>query len=198
MAGCCARPRRQTADDRLGALWAVLVATGIRESEALALQWSDVDLDEGLIEVHNTLHRIDGEWLLMETKTEKSERSIRVGPTTVAALKRHRLRQMEERLAAGIPGVDGLVFTTTRGMPINGSNLVAVLHKVTARLGIPTITVHGLRHMFVTHQLANGVPLAEVAAAAGHSSSRVTEAIYSHMSGKDLTAGAEVMERMVR
>jgi integrase len=187
-----------TASDRLGPLWAVIGTTGLRIAEALGLVWDDVDLDGGLIHVRHTLHRVDGEWQLHEPKTEKSRRSVPLAPATVGVLKRHKVRQMEERLAAGRPGSEGLVFATVRGQPIHPSNAVALLRAATDRLGLPRSTCHGLRHTVATVQLAKGVPVAQVAAWLGHSSSRVTEMVYGHLTGNDLTAGAEVMELMVR
>jgi integrase len=187
-----------TASDRLGPLWAVIGTTGLRISEALGLVWDDVDLDGGLIHVRHTLHRVDGAWQLHEPKTEKSRRSVPLAPATVTVLKRHKLRQMEERLAAGRPGSGGLVFTTVSGRPIHPSNAVALLHTATDRLGLPRCTVHSLRHSVATELTAKGVPIAIVAAWLGHSSSRITEQVYGHLTGSDLTAGAEVMERMVR
>jgi integrase len=69
------------------------------------------------------------------------------------------------------------------------------LHEVTDRLGLPRVTVHSLRHSTAITLIANGYPIAKVAAMLGHSSSRVTEMVYSHLTGDDIRDAAAVMER---
>ena len=58
-------------------LFALLVNTGLRRGEALALRWSDVDLDAGVLRVRGTLARVDGALVVTEPKTAKSRRSVR-------------------------------------------------------------------------------------------------------------------------
>ena len=93
--------------------------------------------------------------------------------------------QLEERLAAGAPTEDGLVFVTVRGLPVRGSNLMPPFHAALASLGLPAVTIHSLRHSAASALIASGYPIAKVAAILGHSSSRVTEMVYSHLTGKD-------------
>jgi integrase len=70
------------------------------------------------------------------------------------------------------------------------------LHFREARLGLPKVTMHSLRHSAATVLIAEGYPIAKVAAILGHSSSRVTEMVYAHLIGKDLVGAADVMEKM--
>ena len=59
-----------------------------------------------------------------EPKTSQSRRTIPVGPSTMEALRRHRLGQAEERLHAGSVWTDlDLVFSTEVGTPIDAGNL---------------------------------------------------------------------------
>lgn len=182
-----------TRDDRLHALWVLAATTGMRLAEMLALTWEDVTDDR--VTVRSTLHRIDGQWQRRGTKTDKSRRTIPLPEVTALALREHRRRQLEERAASGALGADGLVFTTERGRPIHGSNLPRVLHEHTDRLGLPRVTIHSLRHSCATLLISEGYPIAKVAAILGHSSSRVTEMVYSHLVGKDLEDAAPIMER---
>jgi integrase len=66
---------RAAEGSRYASLFALLVHTGLRRGEALALQWSDVDLARGMLRVRGTLSRIDGELLVTEPKTAKSKRT---------------------------------------------------------------------------------------------------------------------------
>jgi integrase len=59
----------------LCALWLLLVMTGLRRGEALALAWSDVDLDSGLMRVRRTLQRINGEFLSVSQKADVRDAS---------------------------------------------------------------------------------------------------------------------------
>jgi integrase len=183
-----------TRDDRYHALWTLAATSGMRQAEMLALTWDDIE--GSMVHVRRTLHFRDGEAVLDKPKTETSVRDVPIPPVTVAALREHRRAQLEERAAAGALGSEGLVFVTVRGLPIHGSNLMPALHAALARLGLPKVTMHSLRHSAATVLIAEGYPIAKVAAILGHSSSRVTEMVYAHLIGKDLVGAADVMERM--
>jgi len=178
-----------TRDDRYHALWTLAVTTGMRESEMLALRWSDVDLAGRTVSVSRTLHRTrpgdpdydrKDPWAFLPPKTDKSRRTIPLATVTVDALRAHERRQLEERMAAGKPG-KGLVFTTPAGQPIHGTNLLPLLYAHLERLGLPRVTIHDLRHSAATVLLASGVPLPVIAAILGHSTIRVTADLYAHV-----------------
>jgi integrase len=189
--------REGTKEDRLHAFWVLAATTGMREAEMLALTWDDVFLDGSKAELHSdrpnvskgpfpyirvrsTLQRVDGEWKLLDPKTEKSKRDVALPPVTVAALREHRIRQLAEQAKAGKLGKSGLVFTTERGRPIHGSNLTKVLYAHLERLGLPKVTVHDLRHSAATVLYAAGIPLESIADMLGHSTTRVTADLYRH------------------
>jgi hypothetical protein len=101
-------------EDRLGALYGLAISTGMRQ--LLALRWQDVDLDGGRVTIRHTLRL--GTRELAEPKTQRARRTLRLGADTVLALREHRRRQLEERLAAGRQWVDGdFVFSTGIGTP---------------------------------------------------------------------------------
>lgn len=179
-----------TRDDRYHALWTLALTTGMREAEMLGLRWSEVDLPGATVHVSRTLHRTKpgdpdydprDPWTLRPPKTDKSRRTIPLTAVATDALQAHRLRQSEERLAAGKGGKEGLVFTTPAGQPIHGSNLLPVLYGHLERLGLPRVTIHDLRHSAASVLLAQGVPLAVIAAILGHSTIRVTADLYAHV-----------------
>src|SRR4051812_7053656 len=86
--------------DRLETLFRVMRATGLRRGEALALHWSDVDLDTGLLRVRWTLSRTSQGLQLDEPKTDKSRRTVPLPRAAVETLRTHSARQDEERRAA--------------------------------------------------------------------------------------------------
>jgi integrase len=183
-----------TRGERLHAYWTLAATTGLRQAEMLGLTWADID--GATVHVHRTLLWEDGKPVLGRTKTETSVRDVPIPPVAIAALREHRRMQLEERAAAGVPTEEGLVFLTVRGQPIRGSNLMPPFRAALARLGLPPVTIHSLRHSAATVLIVSGYPIAKVAAILGHSSSRVTEMVYSHLTGKDTADAADVMERL--
>jgi integrase len=93
----------------------LIAATGLRRGEAFALPWSAVDLDAGLLRVVATVGRIDGRLVTSAPKTAKSRRTVPLDETVVAMLRRHRVEQKAERLAAHTWTERGLVFTDENG-----------------------------------------------------------------------------------
>ena len=91
------------AGDRLEALYTVALSLGLRQGEALGLRWQDVDLEAGTLAVRFQLQRVDGKPSLVEPKTPRSRRILALPALAVDAFRRHRVRQLEERLwrAAG-------------------------------------------------------------------------------------------------
>jgi integrase len=100
--------------------WTVALAVGLRQSEALGLRWTDVDLDNGTPSVRRGLHRVGGQGLVYEEpKAERSRRTLALPKQLVEALRTHRAAQLEERIAAGPLWEDNdLVFAQANGRPI--------------------------------------------------------------------------------
>ncbi|HEY7094953.1 MAG TPA: tyrosine-type recombinase/integrase, partial [Ktedonobacterales bacterium] len=89
--------------DRLEALYTLALTTGMRIGELCALRFVDVDLKAQALHVRCTLRYRNQDLYFFETpKTPKSRRRIALSAITVDALRAHRTRQLEERLAAGV------------------------------------------------------------------------------------------------
>lgn len=80
------------AGDRLEGLYRLMLATGLRRGEALALDWSDVDLEGGVVRVRRTLARTSKGLELSEPKTERSRRTVPLPRSAVETLRAHRSR----------------------------------------------------------------------------------------------------------
>lgn len=172
------------ADDRLCALYTLALTTGARLGELLALRWKDIDLDDKVLRINGTMQYIGGALSIQTPKTEGSRRAIALTSLGVDALRAHRKRQAEERLAIGPDWEDGdLVFCTPIGGPIDGRTLLrSDFYPLLARAGVPRVRFHDLRHSAATFLVSLGVPMAVVAQILGHSSIRVTGDTYSHVS----------------
>ena len=89
-----------TRDSRHHTAIVLAAATGLRKGEVLALPWSAVDLDAGLLRVTATVGRIGGALVVSAPKTARSRRVVPLDPAVVALLRGHRTEQKAEQLAA--------------------------------------------------------------------------------------------------
>ena len=179
-------------DSRLGAYVVLCLMTGIRTEEARALRWDHVNLDAGSIAVWRSV-RLGG-----DTKTSKSRRTLGLPQAVTEALREHRVRQDEEKLAAGELWRDhDLVFTTTIGTGLDAANVRRYFRGICRAAAIgEDWAPRELRTSFVSLLSASGVPVEEIARLAGHSSSRTTETIYRKELRPVLVKGAEVMDQI--
>jgi integrase len=158
------------------------ITAGLREGELLGLRWEDVDLDTGKLAVKRLLTRTsDG--LSFTTPKRGKARSVRLTGHTVAALKNHRKRQLEERLAAGsLWRENDLVFASTVGTPVDVGNLTyRSFRPLLERAGLPRIRFHDLRHTCATILLSKGTHPKIVQEMLGHATITQTMDTYSHV-----------------
>lgn len=182
--------------DRLEALYAVALDTGMREGELLALKWAEVDLERGTLQVRATLQATPDGYEFAPTKTAKSRRQVTLTRAAVTALRRHRVRQNEERMALGTGWTDiDLVYANAVGRPVNASNLLHQrFHPLLKRADLPRIRFHDLRHTYATIALGRGVPLKVVSDTLGHSSIAITADTYMHVTPSMSRAAADAMD----
>ena len=186
--------------NRLATLWHLLAATGLRRGEVLGLRWRDIDLDRKTLTVNQAVVVINHRPVVTprRAKTKSSRRTIALDTETVSALRRHQVRQGEERLAWG-PGYNpgGLAFCREDGALIHPEWLTKAFDRHRKAAGLPPASLHGLRHSHATALLQSGVPLRTVSGRLGHRSPTVTLAIYSHLLDGDDAAAAEVGARLL-
>jgi integrase len=164
-------------------IYAVAIATGLRQGELLGLRWEDLDLDAGCLHVRRALQRVAGDWQLVEPKSATSLRTLALPMVAISALRGHRLRQIEERMAAGGQWQDwNLVFATRLGRPLDGSRVTHEFKAALGSLGLPPKRFHDLRHSCASLLVAQGVPIRVVMETLGHSDIRLTMNTYSHVS----------------
>ena len=158
--------------------WLILIIakTGMRFSEALALTPKDFDFPHQSLIVDKTWdYKGDGGFL--PTKNKSSVRKIQLDWQTIIKF---------SEIIKGLPEdkpifVNGRVFNST----VNG-----VLERYCKKLGIPVISIHGLRHTHASLLLFAGVSIASVARRLGHASMTTTQKTYIHiiqeMENKDI------------
>lgn len=149
--------------------WLILIIakTGMRFSEALALTPKDFDFSHQSLIVDKTWD-YKGNGGFLPTKNRSSVRKIQLDWQTII-----KFSELIKGLTEDKPiFVKGRVFNST----ING-----VLERYCKKLGIPVISIHGLRHTHASLLLFAGVSIASVARRLGHASMTTTQKTYIHI-----------------
>jgi integrase len=170
--------------ERLEALSALALASGMRQGELLALHWRGVDLTGRHLSVRWTVKYLQGAFAFKEPKIKRSRRRIAVDPETVDMLRAHRKRQLEERLVAGeVWEENDLDFCTQIGTPLSlRASPRGAFRRILRRAGLPeTVRFHDLRHTFATLALFGNVNPKVVSRTMGHANISITLDIYSHV-----------------
>lgn len=184
--------------DRFEALYAVALSLGLRQGETLGLRWQDVDMKDQRLTVVYALQRVDGKLRLVEPKTARSRRSIKLPQVIAELLVEHRKRQVEDRLLAGGRWQQSdLVFTTTIGTPLDGAMVTHRFPQLLASAGLPRIRFHDLRHSCASLLLAQGVSPRVVMETLGHSQISLTMNTYTHVMPAAQAEAANAMDRIL-
>jgi len=186
--------------DRWGTAFLCLLGTGLRLGELLGLRWQDVDLDEGIIRIEQSLVRTKEKGLYFdEPKTEKSKRIVPLPGEVIAAIKRHRVEQLELRLVVGANYQNNdLVFCTSTGTPIYPRNFTRKFYELRDKAGVPgDINLHALRHTYATRLLEEGENLKTVQELLGHADISTTANTYSHVSPEVKKKAAAKMDKLI-
>ena len=187
------------ADDRLYALWLTYATCGLRRGEALGIRWAALDLDGGQLSVRAERVIVAGVIHESEPKSARGLRTVALDAGTVAALRAHRKRQLEERMGWG-PAYrdDGLVFCREDGTALHPSTVSKRFGELVSGLEVPRVSLHGLRHTWASLALQAGVNPKVVSERLGHASVAFTLDRYSHvMPGMQEDAAAAVAALIV-
>ncbi len=185
-------------------LFYLLLHTGLRRGEALALRWKNVDLGLpslgvlGYLSVTETVYRLAGDYIVKEPKTPSSRRRIALPPSLVLVLRQHRTEQEAQQALLGKPLIDNdFVFAHPDGNPLDPSTVSHAFNKVIRKAGLPHIRLHDLRHTHASLLLQAGVHPKVVQERLGHSSIRVTLDTYSHVMGGLQEAAAQHFDELL-
>jgi integrase len=163
-------------------LFLVMINTGMRRGEVLGLRWKDLDLENGKINIIQTLVYDENEFKFNEPKTESSKRQIAIDEFVCNEIRKYKKQQNEFKLALGSCYHDmGLVFCREDGRPIYPRQLAIVFDRIIKKAGVPKIRLHDLRHTHATFLLKLGENPKVVSERLGHSRVEMTLDIYSHV-----------------
>ncbi len=174
----------------------VLLGTGLRRGELLALRWQDLDLDGGgTLRVERALEETQrGGRQFRPPKNRHSRRTVTLPPSTVAVLRAHRTAQQEQGLALGRGRLtpDMLVFPNWDGSPRSPHTLTSQWAKAMKAAG-ERASLHSLRHTHASTLIASGLDILTISRRLGHSSPVITLQVYAHLFKPDDRA-AQIIE----
>lgn len=160
----------------------LLLQTGMRSGELRGLRWSDVDFEAQTITIARQL-TFDGKKYLIQTPKSGKSRTIVMTPSTVELLRRHKIAQAEQRLAAGGWADDelsaDLVFRKANGQHYSRTTLMGPAAAVGAAIGLPDLHPHDLRHSYAVAALRSGIDVKTVQNNLGHASAAMTLDTYA-------------------
>ena len=176
----------------------VALFTGMREGELMGLSWECVDFAAGTVLVKQQLQSVDGTRQILSTKNGKS-RLISPAPFVMDLLRKQKILQAEQRLAAGQYWTDtGLVFTNADGRSIARSTMIKHFKRAAAEIGFPKLRVHDLRHSYAVASLQAGDDIKTVQENLGHATAAFTLDVYGHVTDEMKRESAERMEKFIR
>lgn len=169
---------------RLEAYVAIIATTGIRPGELLALTWTAVDWQRGVL-------------VIADPEKGGVPRSIPLVPRAVRALRSQRVRVAEMRLLrAGAWNDEDRVFPGTWGGTMDPSAAARRMGEMGQELGVK-VNPRILRHSVATELLRRGVPMKVVQELLGHRSMKQTSDVYSHVSPSMMASAMAAMSQAV-
>jgi integrase/recombinase XerD len=150
------------------AILEVMYACGLRASEVVGLEMTDIDTHEGMLKARGKGNK---------------ERIVPLGRQAIHAIEQY-LRLGRPALVKGRP--EKALFVNFRGGPLSRQGLYKIVQGHARTAGLEErMSPHTLRHSFATHLLAGGCDLRSVQEMLGHADVATTQ-MYTHLSGQQL------------
>ncbi len=165
---------------RLYPMFYVMLTTGLRIGEAMALRWQDWQGEKLWVR-----HTLTKQRTLGPTKTLGSSAPIYLDLATQTILSEHRTRQAEERATAKRWLDHDLIFPSEVGTPLSYRNVMRTFQTLIEQAKVPRIGLHGLRHTYTSMALQAGLSPKQVADRLRHKDPALTLRIYQHLQEED-------------
>jgi integrase len=206
------KPKRTLDDDALAALMGkaaggrlhaplfIILATGARRGELLALRWRNVDLAASQAQIVETLEETKAGGLrFKDVKTAAGRRRVDLPASAVQVLRAHQLEQKKLHLALGLGwSTDTLVFPALEGEPWRPRNFTKAITAMATAAGVTGFSPHAGRHDHFTRLLKAGIHPKAAQVRAGHSSVTVTLDVYSHATDGLQQEAAERIDNVLK
>ena len=178
----------------------LMAYTGLRQGEALALKWSDIDFENKKITVDKTAVRIKEKQTIQTPKTKNSKRVISIDPTTLSILKSWKKDQIKIYFKNGkhFEGDENFIFTNQRAEWVHIHNFIPYFKRFITDHKLKPITPHGLRHTHASLLFSAGVEPKNISDRLGHSTVQITLDLYTHITEEQRTDTVDkLLEYMV-
>lgn len=170
-------------------LYYLVISTGMRRGEILALEWKDIDFKAKTISVNKQLQRTSEGLVATPPKTQSSIRKISISDECVNQLKILRgHQQINEKLLFPSPLTGGYR---------DPDAVTRKLHRMLKRAGLPDIRFHDLRHSFATLSLEQGMDIKTVSHMLGHTDAGFTMNTYMHVTDAMQQNVADTMSNLI-
>ena len=159
-----------------------ILFTGLRIGECLGLTWDCIDFENNTVTIRDNLSYAYDEWYISTTKTEGSERVIKLSNYTRNLLLIHKEHQdkSKEVVCKAWKHPD-IVFTSSIGNYFVRTYVNKYLKKLCEENGLPPVSVHKLRHSNASLLINSGAALKAVSDRLGHCNIAITADIYGHI-----------------
>lgn len=147
-------------------------ATGLRLGELMALQWDDLDLTTGELQINKHVNIVGSELVVNEPKTKAAVRTLLLPPSVLNVMRAYRNR-IDSRWLFPSPKKED--------MPLRPSVVHRRLRRLLDHAGCERVRYHDLWHTFATTPLAYGMDIKTLPTILGHVSSATTLNTYSHI-----------------
>ena len=167
---------------KLGLVVVLAAYLGLRRGEILGLKWEDVDFVGRTISIKRTRTSAGSEVISKTPKTFSSNRLVYMPDRVWEEMDLAERRNAKNRLEHGHDfNKEGYVIVDKNGKPYRPNYISELFTKVVTEKGFPKLTLHGLRHTFVSLANAQGHTMHDISKMAGHSRIDTTSRLYTHM-----------------
>lgn len=177
------------------------LGTGLRQGELLGLKIGDIDLENMLVHVNQSIKQVNvfdregnKKYVTVEQlpKTKHSIRTVPIPSKLKPTIEEYiELRKIEKAKAGSSYKESDYFFVTPSGTTINSSNLIKSYKRILKKAGVEYRKFHSLRHTYATKLFEAGVPLKTIQMLLGHSDISITANIYTHIMPKEKITAAE-------
>lgn len=161
-------------------LFLFLIQTGLRNGEACALKWSDIDYGKSVIHVRRTLiHTKKGFEMGRDAKSRAGMRDIPITEDIRETLRRQ--REKVQAVFGGRLSLNGFIFLNMQGGMIYPGSVYTSMKNICSRVGLERLGVHAFRDTFATRCIEQGMNPQTLKTILGHSSLAMTMDLYAHV-----------------